>query len=274
MTRTARKIKAARLNERLATSGVNDELDRLADTLNEMLARLESAFTEMRQFTADACHELQTPLTILRGEVEVALRARRSPEEYEQVLKSALEEVNRISRLVEGLLLLARSDSGVLKMDMVPVDLVSAGQEVLAKLAPVAQAGGVDIGLGAIEPVDATADAVHIRRLLFNLVDNAIKYTPAGGTVRLSMGQAGAWNFITIEDTGIGIPPDEQEKIFQRFYRSPDARSGIHGGSGLGLSLVKSIVDAHGGKIEVKSTPGEGSTFTVFLPAEPSAVAH
>jgi heavy metal sensor kinase len=274
MTRTARKIKAARLNERLVKSGANDELDRLADTLNDMLARLESAFTEMRQFTADASHELQTPLTILRGEIEVALRTRRNPEEYEQVLKSALEEVDRISRLVEGLLLLARSDSGVLRLDMVPVDLVTEGEDVLARLTPMARARGVNIGLGGIQPVDVMADAVHVRRLLFNLVDNAIKYTPAGGTVRLSIGRTGPWSFIMIEDTGIGIPPDEQEKIFQRFYRSPEDRSGMHGGSGLGLSLVKSIVDAHGGKIEVKSTPGEGSTFTVFLPAQPSVGVH
>jgi heavy metal sensor kinase len=266
MTQAARKIKAGRLHARLEKTGGNDELDRLADTLNEMLGRLENAFTEMRQFTADASHELQTPLTILRGEIEVALRSRRSPEEYTDVLKSALEEIERISFLVEGLLLLARSDAGMLKMDRGAADLMLAAEEVLHQLSPLAAAKQVALLLGHVEPLEVSGDFMQLRRLLFNLVDNAVKYTPPHGTVKVTIERSGPFAVLGVEDTGIGIPPEERHKVFQRFYRSADARSQAQGGSGLGLSLVKSIAEAHGGKIELESKPGEGAVFRVYLP--------
>jgi heavy metal sensor kinase len=250
----------------LEKTGANDELDRLADTLNEMFGRLESAFTEMRQFTADASHELQTPLTILRGEIEVALRSKRSPDEYTDVLKSSLEEIQRISVLVEGLLLLARSDAGMLKMDRAPVDLVLVAEEVLNRLGPAAAAKAVTLTLGRIEPLEVSGDLVHLRRLLFNLVDNAIKYTPANGTVRVTVTRSDLFAVLGVEDTGIGIPPEEQQRVFQRFYRSADARSQAQGGSGLGLSIVKSIAEAHEGRTEVESEPGRGSVFKIYLP--------
>jgi heavy metal sensor kinase len=266
MTQTARKIKVGQLHARLEKTGANDELDRLADTLNEMFGRLESAFTEMRQFTADASHELQTPLTILRGEIEVALRSKRSPDEYTDVLKSSLEEIQRISVLVEGLLLLARSDAGMLKMDRAPVDLVLVAEEVLNRLGPAAAAKAVTLTLGRIEPLEVSGDLVHLRRLLFNLVDNAIKYTPANGTVRVTVTRSDLFAVLGVEDTGIGIPPEEQQRVFQRFYRSADARSQAQGGSGLGLSIVKSIAEAHEGRTEVESEPGRGSVFKIYLP--------
>ena len=266
MTQTARRIKAGQLHARLEKTGANDELDRLADTLNEMFGRLESAFTEMRQFTADASHELQTPLTILRGEIEVALRSKRSPDEYTDVLKSSLEEIQRISVLVEGLLLLARSDAGMLKMDRAPVDLVLVAEEVLNRLGPAAAAKAVTLTLGRIEPLEVSGDLVHLRRLLFNLVDNAIKYTPANGTVRVTVTRSDLFAVLGVEDTGIGIPPEEQQRVFQRFYRSADARSQAQGGSGLGLSIVKSIAEAHEGRTEVESEPGRGSVFKIYLP--------
>ncbi len=225
MTQTARRIKAGQLQARIERTGANDELDRLADTLNEMLGRLESSFAEMRQFSADASHELQTPLTILRGEIEVALRAKRSPDEYTGVLRSALEEIQRISALVEGLLLLARSDAGMLRMDRSPVDLVFVAEEVLHRLGPAATAKKVALILGQIEPLEVSGDLVHLRRLLFNLVDNAIKYTPREGMVRVSVARSGPFGVLTVEDTGIGIPPGEAKKVFQRFYRSADARA-------------------------------------------------
>ena len=266
MTQTARKIKAGQLHARLETTGANDELDRLADTLNEMLGRLESAFTEMRQFTADASHELQTPLTILRGEIEVALRSTRSADEYTDVLKSALEEIQRISVLVEGLLLLARSDAGMLRMDRAPVDLVLVAEEVMGRLGPRAAAKAVTLAFGQIEPLEVSGDLVHLRRLLFNLVDNAIKYTREKGTVRVTITRGDGLAAVAVEDTGIGIPPEEQQKVFQRFYRSADARSQAEGGSGLGLSIVKSIAEAHEGRVELASEPGGGSVFKVYLP--------
>ncbi len=265
MTQTAREIEAGRLHARLELSDTNDELDRLAETLNEMLGRLEAAFTEMRQFTADASHELQTPLTILRGEIEIALRSKRSEEEYVGVMKSALEEIERISLLVEGLLLLARSDAGVLRLDLKPLDLMIVTEDVLDRLGPLAAAKPVSLTLGHVEPLPVSADPIHLRRLLLNLIDNAIKYTPAGGSVKVSMARADGWAKLSVRDTGIGIAPEDRDRVFQRFFRSAEARS-AQGGSGLGLSIVRSIVEAHQGRIELESLPGKGSTFTVCLP--------
>ncbi len=268
MIETAHEIDAGRLHARLELTGARDELDRLADTLNGMLGRLDAAFREMRQFTADASHELQTPLTIIRGEMEVALRSKRSPEEYADVLRSALEEIKRISALVEGLLLLARSDAGVLRMDRTPVDMAQLVEEVLGQATPLARTKGVNLKLGRIEPLEVPGDLSHLRRLLLNLVDNAIKYTPSEGRVKVSAESGGGWAIFSVEDTGPGIPDGEEDKIFQRFYRSPEARSGGQGGSGLGLSIVKSIVEAHHGKMELESSPAKGSIFRVFLPME------
>jgi heavy metal sensor kinase len=268
MTRAARTIGAGRLSARIELTGANDELDRFAETLNEMLARLEAAFTEMRQFTADASHELQTPLTILRGEMEIALRSKRNPEEYVEVMRSALEETERISILVEGLLLLARSDAGVLKMDRRPVDLLALVEEVLGQLGPMAQEKKLSLIPARIEPAVVSGDLAHLRRLLLNLVDNAIKYTRPGGEVRVSVAPGKENALLVVADTGVGVPDDEKQKIFQRFYRSPEARAGSQGGSGLGLSIVKSIVEAHGGKIELESEPGKGSAFKVWLPLD------
>jgi heavy metal sensor kinase len=269
MTQTARRIGAGQLHARLDLSGANDELDRLAETLNEMLGRLEAAFTEMRQFTADASHELQTPLTILRGEIEIALRSKRSQEEYVDVMKSALEEIERISLLVEGLLLLARSDAGVLKMDCKPLDLMIVTEEVLNQLAPLASSKPVTLVLGHVEPLQISGDPVHLRRLLFNLVDNAVKYTPPEGSVRVSIDREDGWARLSVADTGIGIPAQDRDRIYQRFFRSADARS-AQGGSGLGLSIVKSITEAHGGRIDLETSQGKGSIFRVYLPLLPT----
>lgn len=266
MTETARRIGAGQLDARLEMAGTKDELDRLAETLNDMLGRLDDAFTEMRQFTADASHELQTPLTIIRGEMEVALRSQRSPEEYETVLRSALEEIERISRIVEGLLLLARADAGVLRMDLQPVDLVHLVEEVLDQTALLARKKSIDLIMGNTEPLETAGDFMHLRRLFLNLVDNGIKYTPPGGVIKVSIEQKGETAILSVKDTGPGIPPEEQEKVFQRFFRSQEARSAGQGGSGLGLSIAKSIAEAHGGKLELESTPDEGSVFRVYLP--------
>jgi len=269
MTETARKIGAGQLNARLELAGTKDELDRLAETLNDMLGRLDDAFAEMRQFTADASHELQTPLTILRGEIEVALRSQRSEEEYAAILKSALEEIERISRIVEGLLLLARADAGVLRMDAQPVDLVHLIEEVLHQTALLAREKSIGLIMGSTEPLETTGDYAHLRRLFLNLVDNGIKYTPPGGTVRVSIERTGEAAILSVKDTGPGIPPEEQEKVFQRFFRSQEARSAGQGGSGLGLSIARSIAEAHGGKLELESAPGKGSTFRIYLPLRP-----
>lgn len=268
MTEAARRISAEHLDERLDTTGSDDELDRLAATLNDMLGRLDVAFRQTRQFSADASHELQTPLTILKGEIEVALRAPRSPEEYRRVLASALEESERIARLVEGLLLLSRADAGVLRMDRQAVDLAELVMEVVDYAQVLAKAHGVALEFKPMAPVTVQGDRVHLRRLLLNLVDNGIKYTPAGGLVTLTLQHDGRYAALCVVDTGFGLTPEEQACIFQRFYRAPEALSRGQEGSGLGLCIARSIAEAHGGRIEVQSAAGCGSTFTVLLPLQ------
>jgi heavy metal sensor kinase len=271
MTEAARRISAAHLAERLEESGADDELDRLASTLNAMLGRLDVAFRQIRQFSADASHELQTPLTILKGELEVALRAPRSPEAYQDHLRSALEEVDRIARLVEGLLLLARADAGVLRMDRKPVDLAQLVEDVYQQVKVLADSRDITLDLGVLEPLTIHGDYDRLRRLLLNLVDNGIKYTPHGGRVSLTLQCQNTWAALQVSDTGIGLAPEEQERVFQRFYRAAEARDQSQEGSGLGLCIAQSIAEAHGGTMHIDSCRGHGSTFTVFLPLNPTS---
>jgi heavy metal sensor kinase len=266
LTQAVRRITSEHLQERLPETGTGDELDRLAGTLNDMLARLEDSFHQIRQFSADASHELQTPLTILRGEIEVALRAVRRPLEYQQVLHSCLEEIERISRLVAGLLLLARADAGVLRLDLQPVDLTELTLEVAARLQRLAAEKSITLHCDLPAPVIVSGDKEHLHRLLLNLIDNAIKYTQVGGRVTLSLHGDDHQVRLSVADTGIGLSLAEREQIFTRFFRSAEAKS-QGGGAGLGLCIVQSIAAAHGGTIEVDSTPGQGSTFTLVLPA-------
>jgi len=266
MSQAARRISGEHLAERLQETGTGDELDRLAKTLNGMLGRLDEAFRQVRQFSADASHELQTPLTILKGEMEVALRSQRSPAEYQRVLKSGLEEIDRISHLVEGLLLLARADAGVLRMDKRAVALQTLVEEVYEQMKGVAEDQSVSLRLGAMVRVSIQGDREHLRRLLLNLVDNAIKYTPEGGAVTLSLQEDGEWASLRVSDTGAGLSKEDQERIFSRFCRAETSPAQSRGGSGLGLCIAQSIAEAHGGRIQVESAFGQGSTFTVFLP--------
>ena len=273
MTQAVRRISGEHLQERLPETGTGDELDRLAVTLNAMLVRLDDSFRQVRQFSADASHELQTPLTILKGEIEVALRSTRTPQEYQQVLHSSLEEIDRISRLVGGLLLLARADAGVLRLDLQPVELPQLVTEVVARMRRLAEEKSIKVHFESMAPVLIQADREHLQRLLLNLVDNAIKYTPPGGTITLSLHCDADQVRVQVTDTGIGLSQAEQEQIFTRFYRSAEAKS-QGGGAGLGLCLTQSIAAAHGGSIEVASTPGQGSTFTVVLPAHCPSTTH
>ena len=247
-------------------TGTGDELDRLATTLNAMLGRLDDAFRQIRQFSADASHELQTPLTILKGELEVALRTRRTPEAYQALLHSALEEIDRIAALVDGLMLLARADAGVLRLDRQLVELDQLVHEVHGQGKVLAEAQNITLRLGAVEPMAIEGDYERLRRLLLNLVENGLKYTPAGGQVTLSLRSNAGWTSLQVSDTGFGLSPAEQEHVFQRFYRAAQARTLGVGGSGLGLCIALSIAEGHGGSIQLDSTPGCGSTFTVHLP--------
>jgi two-component system, OmpR family, sensor kinase len=265
MTAAATRISAEKLTERVEETGDGDELDRLAKTLNQMLTRLDAAFSQVRQFSANASHELQTPLTILRGELEVALRAARTTEEYIATIKSALEEIDRIARLVEGLLLLSRADAGVLRMDRRPVDMAELLEEVFWRLKVLADARSVRLELANSEPMTIEGDRERLRQLLVNIMENGIKYTRAGGKVTASLGQEGDSVCIQVSDTGIGMQAEGPERIFQPFYRGSEVLA--EKGVGLGLSIAKSIVDLHGGRIEVHSKSNEGSTFRIILPS-------
>jgi heavy metal sensor kinase len=270
MSGAARQITAEDLHRRLARRGADDEIDHLADTLNTMLAGLEAAFAQARRFSADAAHELRTPLTALKGDMEVALRGARSPEEYRRVLHSGLEEVEHLIRLVEDLLLFSRS-AAALGPPPARVELEPLVLEALETGARRAQGTGVTVRADALEPAAVLGDAGALRRALGNLVDNAVKYTPAGGKVELSLLAGEGQARIVVRDTGIGIDPADAARIFDPFVRLDAARSRNAGGAGLGLALVRAIVDAHGGAITVESTPGAGSRFTVRLPLAPPA---
>jgi heavy metal sensor kinase len=265
MSRTARRITAEDLSQRLPRREAGDELDHLADTLNGMLARLEAAFDQVRRFAADAAHELRTPLTALKGGIEVALRAQRSPEAYRQVLMSSLEEVDRVIRLAEGLLLLSRVRMGA-PAPRQAVELEPLLLEVYEVGARLAQGRGVSVHLGRRDPLTVPGDRSTLWRAVLNLVENAVRYTPAGGRVELALVRDGDHAVVEVRDTGVGIDAVDVERIFEPFVRLDAAAAGDDGGAGLGLSIVRAIVLAHGGTLSVQSAPGAGSTFAIRLP--------
>jgi heavy metal sensor kinase len=264
MVEAARKIEAEDLSRRIATAEGNDELGRLAAVLNDMLARLERSFTAVRQFSADAAHELRTPLTILKGEIEVALRTSHPAEEYRRVLMSCLEEVDRLSALVQDLLFLARSDGGNNTFALAPTDMTDVLNEVTPPLRALADAARVTFTLVLPPQLWVQGNASMLFRLIFNLGENAIKFTPTGGKVEIAVRHSAQDMFLDVKDTGPGITSEEQEHIFERFYRGDPVRS--RGGTGLGLALACSIVQLHHGQITVESALGIGSCFTVHLP--------
>ncbi len=264
MVTTARAIEAEDLSRRIEAADSPDELGRLAAVLNAMLARLERAFTAVKHFSADAAHELRTPLTILKGELEVALRSPPTPDEYRSVLASCLEEVDRLSALVTDLLFLARSDSGNMSIARTPVNLAAVLRDVCTALGALARTAHIPFQHDAPTELWTRGSETMLFRLMFNLGENAIKYTPEGGTVTLTLESYGTEAYLSVRDTGAGIAAEEQPHIFDRFYRADPARS--RGGSGLGLALARSIALAHGGHIRVESRVGQGSCFTVRLP--------
>jgi heavy metal sensor kinase len=270
MTRTARRITAEDLSRRVERPGTGDELERLAETLNGMLARLEAAFTQTRRFAADAAHELRTPLAALRGGIEVALRAERPPEEYRRALASSLEEVERLIRLAEDLLLLSRATAGP-EMTRAPVDLEPLLLDVFDMGARRGRAAGVSVRIDTMAPSAVRGDATALRGVLLNLVENAIKYTPPGGKVELGLTTGDGMAVVTVSDTGIGLDPADADRIFEPFVRLDAARTRDTGGAGLGLAIARSVAVAHGGTLSVESRPGAGSRFVLRLPLAPAA---
>lgn len=270
VTRLAREIQATNLSQRLPVPQTDDELGRLVRTFNQMIDRLEAGFESMRRFTADASHELRTPLAIMRGAIDVTLARERTVEEYRRALEGLLEEVERMARIVEDLLLLARADSGGLDLAREAIRLDELVTEVVEAMRPMAESTGIHLSVGRRELLEVAGDEQWLRQMLYNLVDNAIRYTGMGGRVLVSLGEQDSAALVSVSDTGSGIPEQERPRLFERFYRSASARGGeaAGAGAGLGLSIALWIARAHGGDIQVESRVGEGSTFRVSLPLD------
>lgn len=260
-----RQISGERLSTRVHTPDARGEVRELADTFNDMLDKLEKAFATQKQLTQDVSHELRTPLTILKGEIEVALKKLRSPQEYQAILTSNLEEIDRLNSMTESLLVLARLDSGQLSLDRHPVSLSSFLEDIAEALSALARQKKITLRTEEVSQAIIEADVMHLPRAVVKILENAIKYTPEYGTISISADQRQDAVVVRITDTGVGIEPSQLPFVFDRFYRADTSRSGS--GFGLGLSIARSIIEAHGGKIEVSSTPGQGTTFLITLPA-------
>ncbi len=249
-------------SQRITYVGPRDELGNLATTFNQMIQRIQNAFDAQRQFVADASHELGTPLTVIRGNLD--LLKRDLPERDQLESRQSMDrEAARMDRIIGELLTLAQME-GQEQDHRKPVDLEVLVRETIQQARVIS--GKRRITLGAITPATVTGDAHQLSQAIFNLLDNAIKYTPEKGSVALSVQKNGKWVQVDVADTGIGIPPDELPRIFDRFYRVDKARSRARGGTGLGLAIVKAIAETHGGRVTVESTPGKGSVFSLRLP--------
>jgi heavy metal sensor kinase len=267
MAETARKITAESLTERLPVGNLQDEFGQLASVFNESLARLEEAFEQLRQFTADASHELRTPLTAIRSVGEVALQRSLTTAAYREVIGSMLEEVDRLTRLVESLLTLTRGESGRIQPALERVDLSGLAVSVVEHLRVLAEEKEQSVTIDAAAEVSATCDPAILRLGLINVLDNAIKYTPRKGTIRVGVGETPSGEAaIEVEDTGLGISALHQGRIFERFYRVDQGRSSDAGGTGLGLATARWAVEVNGGRIELESEEGKGSLFRIVLP--------
>ncbi|MBI3317801.1 MAG: HAMP domain-containing protein [Candidatus Omnitrophica bacterium] len=267
----AKRISSQRLEERIPVPEAADELNELAVTFNDMLSRLERDFRRLRRFSAAASHELRTPLTVIRGELEVALRRPRTPEEYERVLRVYLQKADEMTSIVEELLMLAHQEATDRVVEWKPVNLSALTREVSQTWEKVAQTKSVRMEIPAHEPVWVRGERRLLERLVANLLDNAIKHTPAQGRVTLRSDRQGNMASLSVQDTGSGIPPGELPHIFDRFFRGGSGTDGVHS-TGLGLGLCRWIVEVHHGQIDVSSAPGQGATFTAWFPlVQPSS---
>ncbi len=271
MSSQAGKIGAENLHERLAVHNEKDELGRLALSFNELLDRLGQSFERQKRFMADASHELRTPVAILRGESEVALsKPSRASEEYRESIETLHHESQRLTRIVEDLFTLTRADAGQYPLQSSDFYLDELVGECVHSARTLARAKRITLSCGKMNESPIQADESLLRRMILNLLDNAIKYTPEGGKVSVSCEQAGAEYALAISDTGIGVPEELRPRIFERFVRADKARSRSGedgGGAGLGLSISLWIVEAHQGRLELTSSGNQGSTFTAYLPA-------
>ncbi len=268
ITNAVRKISAENLSQRLPLRDTGDEIAQLQETFNSMLSRLEESFNKVKQFTGDASHELRTPLAILRGETEVALRWGRDPEELRRTLESNMEEIDRMGRIIDDLLTLAKSEAGETHLEIIEFSLSDLLQDLYMQGRTLAEPKNIrfTLQLNVDEEIRIHADQLQLHRVVLNLISNAIKYTLPGGDVEVSLAVRENQAVVAVTDSGIGIAQEHLAHIFDRFYRVDEARNREVGGTGLGLAIVKWIVAAHGGRIDVDSTPGQGSVFTVSIP--------
>lgn len=273
MRTTAEQITADSLDQRLEVLNPDDELGRLGGTLNRMIDRLQRSLDDMRRFTADAAHELRTPLAILRTEAEVALRFPKAGVDYRTVVETALEETDRLTRLADQLLVLSRQEAGIDRSAREEVRIDALLLDVVEKARGPAERKAVEIEVRSVDPAVVTGNDIDLSRLFSNLLNNALKYVPEGGLIRVACESKDPRVSITFEDNGAGIAGEHLPHLFKRFYRVDPSRSSESGGAGLGLAICKAIVESHGGQISVESAIGCGTTFTVLLPQQVSALS-
>lgn len=266
----ARRITADRLHERLTVANQRDEIGRLTAVINDTFARLDASFDQLRRFTADSSHELRTPLAVVRGIGEAAVAQRRTSAEYEEAIGSMLEEIDRMSNLVDTLLRLSHGDAGTIRLKREPVDLGQLAHDAAASLGILAEERNQKINVQAAESVVAPVDRLVLREAVTNVLDNAIKYSPPGSAITLRVERAADQAILAIADQGPGIPVEHRDRIFHRFFRVDEARSRDRGGAGLGLAIAKWAVDIHGGHISVHDRPEGGSEFRIAIPIERS----
>ncbi|GBL39921.1 sensor protein IrlS [Nitrospirota bacterium] len=271
ITLAAQRIAEGDLTQRLTAPASADEIGRLTNTFNDMIDRLETSFRQIRQFSSDVSHEMRTPLTVMRGETELALRRPRENEDYKAVMESNLEEIDRMTRIVDELLFLSRADMGEVKMEHLTVPLDWLIEDVQRQASLLGQEQNIQVALISNVPAVVSGDELRLRELFLNLVDNAIKYSRFGGTVEMALTIEQGQARLSVTDHGIGIAEEDWPQIFDRFYRTDNARAHTKKGTGLGLAICSWIAESHHGRIEVQSQVGEGSTFTVWLPLVPTA---
>jgi heavy metal sensor kinase len=269
VAQAAQRISGSNLSLRIPTRNAGDELDYLILTFNRMIERLEASFQQMKQFSTDVSHELRTPITAIRGQLEVALFTAKTTEQYREAMFNALQDIDRLSQIVRALLLLSQAESGQLVLQKSRLDLGDVAGDIVEQFQIPAEAAGVRLTAELTPECAVDGDRVQIERMISNLLSNALKFTPEGGTVRVTVRPGPASVELVVEDTGRGIPTEYLPHIFDRFYRVRQSGNevGADEGLGLGLSFVAWIAKAHHGKVEADSTPGKGTRFTVRLPA-------
>ena len=270
----ARRITAERLHERLSVPNHHDEIGRLAAVINDAFARLESSFEQLRRFTADASHELRTPLSVIRGIGEIGLHETRTPAEYKEAMGSMLEEVDRLTTLVDTLLRLSHGDAGTVRLSRESVDVGQLARDVVSSLGILAEERNQRLRIEVADSISVTADRLVLREAITNVVDNAIKYSPRRSAIEIRVHGDGDRAIVDVADEGSGIAAENRQRIFDRFFRLDEGRSRDSGGTGLGLAIARWAVEANGGHISVDSGPNGGSIFRIVLPAGAATIGE